>query len=166
MDSEGVSEGKPMEWGPKTHRGAKWRHPSVAGTDGQVVKGNGLPIQLHILPDTQHPLHRRDHKLAWVLPKGGGVSWEWPRAVESPGLSLLSPACLPQRGWGIAGRVLLCPLLPIHREPRLGWPGREQGGQRTARGAGAHGPAYSPMCLRGQAGFFPWAPCRAGTDPE
>lgn len=69
--SEGVSEGKPMEWGPKTHRRAQWRHTSVAGTDGQVVKGNSLPIQLHILPDTQHPLHRRDHKLPWVLPKGG-----------------------------------------------------------------------------------------------
>lgn len=115
MDSEGVSEGKPMEWGPKTHRGAKWRHPSVAGTDGQVVKGNGLPIQLHILPDTQHPLHRRDHKLAWVLPKGGGVSWEWPRAVESPGLSLLSPASLPQRGWGIAG---LGPPVPPASDPQ------------------------------------------------
>lgn len=41
------------------------------GTDGQVVKGNGLPVQLHILLDPQHPLHRRDHKFPWVMPRGG-----------------------------------------------------------------------------------------------
>lgn len=53
----------------QTHRGAEWRHPPVSGTDGQIVEGDGLPIQFYILPDPQHTLHRRDHKLPWKPPE-------------------------------------------------------------------------------------------------
>lgn len=58
----------------QTHRGAEWRHSPVSGTDGQVVEGNGLPIQFDILPDPKHTLHRRDHKLPWKAPKQVRVS--------------------------------------------------------------------------------------------
>lgn len=53
-----------MELG-QTHRGTERRYPSVSGTDGQVVEGNGLPVQLYILSDPQHTLHRRNHELPW-----------------------------------------------------------------------------------------------------
>ena len=71
VENSGGGEMKPMVQGPQTHRGAERGHPSVSGTDGQVVESNGLPVQLHILPDPQHPLHGRDQKLPWVLPRRG-----------------------------------------------------------------------------------------------
>ena len=71
-----------MEQDPQTHRGAERGHPSVSGTDGQVVESNGLPVQLHILLDPQHPLHGRDQKLPWVSPRRG---WSQRRMAGSGG---------------------------------------------------------------------------------
>lgn len=81
----------PLAWSPETYRGAEGRYPPVAGTDSQVVKGNGLPVQLHILSDPQHPLHRRDHKLPWVLPRRGCSE---PGMAGSRGKPLASPCFL------------------------------------------------------------------------
>lgn len=58
----------------QTHCGAEWRDPPVSSTDGQVVEGNGLPVQLYILPDPQHTLHRRNHELPWK-PEQACISW-------------------------------------------------------------------------------------------
>lgn len=74
MESSGVREVKPVEWGPQTHCGAERGNPPVSSTDGQVVEGNGLPVQLHILPDPQHPFHGRDQKLPWCHPGEASVS--------------------------------------------------------------------------------------------
>lgn len=71
MESSGGCKVKPVEWGIRTHRGAERGHPPVTGTDGQVIEGNGFPVQLHILPDSKHAFHRRDQKLPWVPPRRG-----------------------------------------------------------------------------------------------
>lgn len=76
MESSGGSKAKPVERGPQTHCGTEWGHPSVSSTDGQVIEGNGFPVQLHILPDPQHTLHGRDQKLPWVPPGEARVSRE------------------------------------------------------------------------------------------
>jgi hypothetical protein len=51
----GGSEGRHRRG--QTHRGAERGHTPVSSTDGQVVEGNGLPVQLHVLADPQNPLH-------------------------------------------------------------------------------------------------------------
>lgn len=72
----------------QTHCGAEWRHSPVSSTDGQVVEGNGLPVQFDILSDPQHTLHRRDHKLPWKPPGQAGVSG-WVLPLSSLPLAIL-----------------------------------------------------------------------------
>lgn len=152
---------KPGEWGPQTHRGAEWGHPPVAGTDGQVIEGNGFPVQLHILPDAQHTFHGRDQKLPWCHPGEARVRWEWPGEMGSPGLS---PRPLASRTRQGCGTVLQCTQLQILMGPATGRKCRKEGYGLLLGGAGSPGPTHALMCLRCQASFFPWPVGRRGAD--
>ena len=130
MESSGGSEVKPAEWGPQTHRGAEWGNPPVTSTDGQVIESDGFPVQLHVLPDPQHALHRRDQKLPWVPPRGPESAGN---GGGSPGLSPVPLASLTCRGWGTPGTwVLQCPQLQTLMGPANAWEVEEAGEQITA----------------------------------